>query len=276
MGSTGPTSLPGKSLSLIASTLLGLGACNGDVTLPGDQWPVVFRAISGDQQSGTVDSPLPAPLIVEAADGGGRPVPGAAIVFRFDAGVSDGQLDPDTAVTDADGRASVTVRLGSPVGAQHVVGRATQATSNDVTVRFTLNAAEPPRPPAPPRDDGGGGGNGGGGGGGNGGGGRNDGNGGNSGHGGNGGGGHADGGGGGGSSDGGGGGGDDVGGGHGHDDGGDGTATDTVMATEILNDGRPDAVRNDSVGADSVVVSGGWSERSFDSNWEVLWGPPAG
>jgi hypothetical protein len=210
MGSTDLTSQPGKFLSLIAPTLLGLSACNGEVTLPGDQGPAALRAISGDQQSGTINSFLTAPLIVEAADADGRLVPEAMIVFRFDAGVYDGQLDPDTAVTDPDGRASVTVRLGSPVGAQQVVGRATQATSNDVTVRFTLNAAQPPRPPDPP--DNGGGGGGGGGGNGNGG----DGNGGNNG------GGHVDGGGGGGG--GGGAGGNDDGDGNdgNHGDGGDG------------------------------------------------------
>ena len=147
----------GKSLSLVLALPILVAACSGDVTLPGDQLPAELRAVSGDQQSGTVSSPLPAPLIVEAADAGGRLVPGAAIVFRFDAGVSDGQVDPDTAVTDAAGRVSVAVRLGSPVGLQLVVGRATQATSDDVIVRFTLNAADLPRNPDPPGGGGGGG-----------------------------------------------------------------------------------------------------------------------
>jgi len=188
------------SLSSIAPLLFA--ACSGDVTLPGDQLTAELRAISGDRQRGTVSSPLAAPLIVEAADAGGRLVPGASIVFRFDAGVLDGQLDPDTAITDANGRASVAVRLGSPAGAQLVVGRATQAASDDVIVRFTLNAADPPRNPDPP-GGGGNGGNGGNGGGGGGGGGGGDGSGG-------------------------GGGGDGGGNGHGHghaeghDDGGDG------------------------------------------------------
>jgi hypothetical protein len=154
----------GKTLSLIVPFLLS--ACSGDVTLPGDQLPAELRAVSGDEQRGTVSSPLAAPLIVEAADAGGRLVPGATIVFRFDAGVSDGQLDPDTAVTDATGRASVAVRLGSPVGAQLVVGRATEAPSDDVLVRFTLIAADPPRTPDPPGGGGGGGADGGAGGGG--------------------------------------------------------------------------------------------------------------
>jgi hypothetical protein len=158
MGSACLPSRPGKTFSLIVPLLLG--GCGGDVTLPDDQLPHQLRAISGDQQSGTISSPLPAPLIVEAADAGGRLVPGATIVFRFDAGVYDGQLDPDTAVTDANGRASVVVRLGSPVGAQHVVGRATQATSDDVIVRFNLNANEPARNPDPPGGGGGGGGGG--------------------------------------------------------------------------------------------------------------------
>jgi hypothetical protein len=146
----------GNTLSLIVPFLLS--ACSGEVTLPGDQLPAELRAVSGDEQRGTVSSPLAAPLVVEAADGGGRLVPGATIVFRFDAGVSDGQLDPDTAVTDADGRASVAVRLGSPVGPQLVVGRATEAASDDVLVRFTLIAADPPRNPDPPGGGGGGGG----------------------------------------------------------------------------------------------------------------------
>jgi hypothetical protein len=59
--------------------------------------------------------------------------------------MATGFLTSQAGVTDADGRALVAVRLGSPVGAQQVVGRATEAISNDVLVRFTLNAAVPPR-----------------------------------------------------------------------------------------------------------------------------------
>jgi hypothetical protein len=54
-----------KSLSLIVPIVpFLLGACSADVTLPRDQLPAELRAISGDQQRGTVSSPLAAGVVM--------------------------------------------------------------------------------------------------------------------------------------------------------------------------------------------------------------------
>lgn len=49
-----------------------------------------------------------------------------------------------------------------------------------------------------------------------------------------------------------------------------------VTATGTTDGPWPDAVRNDSVGGESIIVSEGWNRRSCASNWEVLCGPRAG
>jgi poly(3-hydroxybutyrate) depolymerase len=52
--------------------------------------------------------------------------------------------------------------------------------------------------------------------------------------------------------------------------------TGMVTAKGTTDGPWPDAVRNDSVGGESIIVSEGWNRRSCDSNWEVLCGPRAG
>jgi hypothetical protein len=149
--------------------LLPLVACTGgDLLLPG-RTAAQLRAVSGDGQSALVGSPVPNPLVVEAQDGGGRPVEGAVIVFRFVDPPNGAAIAPSATETNSDGLASVEVTLGTPAGDQPVEARVDDP-ARDLHVRFQLTAIRSNTGGGggddgdPPPDDGGGGGGGGGGG----------------------------------------------------------------------------------------------------------------
>jgi parallel beta-helix repeat protein len=75
--------------------------------------------ISGDGQSGVVDTPLPAPLVVEVRDQLGNPVPDANVWFNVTLG--SGTLNPSNPIkTDSNGRAQVNLRLGTSTGTNTV------------------------------------------------------------------------------------------------------------------------------------------------------------
>lgn len=189
--------------------LSSVAGCGGEeLLLPGSGAPAGLNAVSGDRQEAPAGAPLPQPLVVQATDGSGRPVPDALISFSFDGDVG-GVAAPATARTNPQGLARADVRLGTAAGTQLVDASVVDGPAG-LLVTFRLNALA--RPTGPGGDGGSGGGDDGG-------------NSGNGGSGGNGGGvddgGNGGGGGGGGGVDGGGGGNDDGGGG-GAQDGGKG------------------------------------------------------
>lgn len=77
--------------------------------------------LSGDQQTGAIDSVLPQPLVAQLVDANGAPVPNRAITFTVSK--SDGIVESLplraqtlTLTTDANGKASVLFQLGSRAG----------------------------------------------------------------------------------------------------------------------------------------------------------------
>lgn len=120
-----------------------LAGCAGDgLLLPKDGAPAELRMVSGDQQRAPAGDPVEDPLIVEALDGVGRPVPGAVVVFEFVDPPSGAQLAPENTETDAAGRASAEVRLGTPPGDQSVVARLDDP-PRGLRVEFRLTALQP-------------------------------------------------------------------------------------------------------------------------------------
>jgi hypothetical protein len=126
--------------------LLGLlaGCAGDDLLLPNDGVPAELRVVSGDEQSAPAGAPIQRPLVVEALDGVGRPVPGAVIVFEFLDSPAGAEVTPATPATDAAGRASAVVKLGLPAGDQRVVARVGDPGS-DLSVQFRLTALQPNR-----------------------------------------------------------------------------------------------------------------------------------
>ena len=105
-----------------------LGPNTVEVTVA-DLDPVVFSAVgqavpqtlakvSGDEQEGPVSGELAEPFVVSVLDQNGTALAGAAVTFAVKAG--EGTLSATTATTDANGRASSILTLGSAPGANTV------------------------------------------------------------------------------------------------------------------------------------------------------------
>jgi hypothetical protein len=123
----------GALIALVAS-------CAGDgLLLPRDGALAELRLVSGDGQTAPAGAPVEHPLVVEARDGAGRPVPGAAIVFEFVDQPDGAELAPAITETDEAGRASAEATLGTPAGEQSVEARPNDPAS-DLKVQFLLTA----------------------------------------------------------------------------------------------------------------------------------------
>ncbi len=95
--------------------------------LPSEGEPAAITVVQGDAQAGRVGSTLAEPVVARVTDSQGRPVAGIPVAFAFTGGVP-ATVAPDTAMTDADGRAPFQVLLGPQVGSGsaevHVSGSA--------------------------------------------------------------------------------------------------------------------------------------------------------
>jgi hypothetical protein len=138
---------------------LALAACGGsELTLPNDTSPANLQAASGYGQEGTVGKMLDDPLVARLTDRAGRPLAGMSIRFESDV---VGEIDPATATTNEDGRASARVRLGTTEGTQTIEARLNQTDSG---LRATFDVRALSRGKGHDNDDKGHGGGGGGGG----------------------------------------------------------------------------------------------------------------
>jgi hypothetical protein len=102
-----------------AGLLIALTACGADLLLPGEPGAsgrsLALQIERGAGQHGTVGEPLAEPLGVRVVDEQGRPVPGTPVAFT-PLGERAGSVEPDTAYTDAEGRASARWVLGTVAG----------------------------------------------------------------------------------------------------------------------------------------------------------------
>ena len=80
--------------------------------------PTTPRIISGDDQNGTVGVALVLPFVVEVRDENSAVFEGVPVVFTVTAG--GGTVQPEIAMTDADGLAQSTLTLGSDPGTNTV------------------------------------------------------------------------------------------------------------------------------------------------------------
>lgn len=110
-----------QALALAVSASL-LPACGSDgLTLPDQTEPARVEAVSGSNQAGSTGTMLAEPLVVRVTDSEGRPVFERKVAFVLVEG--DGEVTPDTALTDADGRATGRWVLGPTEGTQRVEAR---------------------------------------------------------------------------------------------------------------------------------------------------------
>jgi hypothetical protein len=126
--------LPAAAGAAIAGAAL-FAACGSDLVLPptgpgggggGGGALVRVTPVAGDGQRGTVGQPLADSLVVRVVGAGGAPLAGRRVAFE---GTSAGDLAPDTARTDAEGRASARWVLGTVAGSQTAVAKVTDTTA---------------------------------------------------------------------------------------------------------------------------------------------------
>jgi len=104
-------------------------------SLPADAAGI--RLLSGNDQSATVNSTLPLPLVVEVTDASGNPIANVPIQWTVQGG---GSVSEASNVTDANGRASVTRTLGGTAGTQTTLASAEQLAGSPVTFTHTATA----------------------------------------------------------------------------------------------------------------------------------------
>ncbi|HEX4933004.1 MAG TPA: Ig-like domain-containing protein, partial [Gemmatimonadaceae bacterium] len=83
--------------------------------------PTAFalRVASGDNQRAPARAALPLPVVVRVVSRHGLPIPRAKVRFRPEGG--EGAAEPDTATTDADGRAKTVWRMGPIPGSRRLL-----------------------------------------------------------------------------------------------------------------------------------------------------------
>ena len=130
----------------LLSALTGLGAalalgCGGsDLTLPSEGRPATLAVVDGNGQTGSRGQMLAEPLVVRVTDGAQRPVAQIRVAFVVTTG--GGTTNPDTATTDADGRATSRWTLGAATGAQAVEARVAGSDAVKATFNGTASSTQ--------------------------------------------------------------------------------------------------------------------------------------
>ncbi len=100
----------------------------------------LLTAVSGDDQSVSVNSVLPESLVVRASDGAGNPVGGVTVVWTVQGG---GSISPETVVTGDDGQAAALRVLGGTAGQQIAQATADGLAGSPLTFVHTALASSP-------------------------------------------------------------------------------------------------------------------------------------
>ena len=131
-------------LPAVAALILGVAGCGGDLTLPATPPPGLSLAVlDGDDQTGTVGQPLQNPVVVVVTTAAEVPIPDRQVVFMVTG--NGGAFDPDTAVTDAQGKALTHWVLGTVPGLYSGVAKVVAQDDSAAPVEFqaTANAGAP-------------------------------------------------------------------------------------------------------------------------------------
>lgn len=124
-----------QRLTLAIGTALFLLGC-GSATTP-EPAPAYLSIVSGNLQEGDAGAVLPESLVVRLTSRDDRPIVGRRIDWRPN-GV---QVQPAQSVTDSDGKAGTTVRLGTSGGIATVL--ASTANQEEVTFSLSIRGPEP-------------------------------------------------------------------------------------------------------------------------------------
>lgn len=120
--------------SAVLTALLAMVACSDS---GGPSGPSAVAVVSGGGQSGHVNAALAQPLVVRVTGSGGGAFAGATVAWTVTSGSAT--LAPTSSASDADGRATTVVTLGSTPGVLVV----SASTSGLPPVTFALTAVGP-------------------------------------------------------------------------------------------------------------------------------------
>lgn len=127
--------------------LVGALSCGSDLLLlpdpPGGGDNVALSKVNGDNQVGTVGEQLPNPLVVQVLTARELPAPGRKVAFEFTS--VEGQVTPDTAVTNDAGEGVARWVLGTQPGLHTVRAKMADVEGESQVAEFTAEA----RPASP-------------------------------------------------------------------------------------------------------------------------------
>ena len=129
-----------RALVLLIAGVIG---CGSDLLLPdppGGGQNVALTKLDGDQQTGTVGEPLPAPLVVQVLTARDQPVSGRQVAFGPVSDPAAGAVTPDTAVTNDAGQATARWVLGTFPGPQVVVAHLVGGEADNQVAEFRAAA----------------------------------------------------------------------------------------------------------------------------------------
>lgn len=126
--------------------LSGALACGGDLLLPdppGGSDNVVLSKVNGDNQVGVVGEALQQPLVVKVMTVRDLPAIGKEVAFAFTSAA--GEVTPAKAITNSEGVATASWKLGTQPGPQTVAAQLVVGDSAAQTEEFSAEA----KPAAP-------------------------------------------------------------------------------------------------------------------------------
>jgi hypothetical protein len=129
-----------RTLVLLMAGVIG---CGSDLLLPdppGGGQNVALTKVDGDEQTGTVGEPLPAPLVVQVLTARAQPVSGRKVAFGPTSDPAAGAVSPDTAVTNDAGQATARWVLGTSPGPHVVVAQLVGGEADNQVAEFRAAA----------------------------------------------------------------------------------------------------------------------------------------
>jgi uncharacterized protein (TIGR03437 family) len=109
-----PISAASGTVTIRATDVNSSGSAQGSYTVrSASSAPLTISIVSGDAQTGAPGAQLAQPLVAAVKDQNGNPVPGQTVAFAASPGA---QVTPVSAITEANGQASATLRMPMPAG----------------------------------------------------------------------------------------------------------------------------------------------------------------
>jgi hypothetical protein len=134
-----------------AGVTMGLLGCGGDLTLPASTptpppGGLGLAVVQGNGQTGTVGQPLADDVVVQVLSSSGTPMAGQQVAFVASSTAGPEGFQPDTAVTDSEGKAATRWVLGTAAGPYTAEARVVPQ-GDSVVPPVTIQAAATPDAP---------------------------------------------------------------------------------------------------------------------------------